>query len=85
MGYNQPIPSIRLKSQRRGLQDYEYFWLLAEKSGGKAASDKIVNRIVYKQPFGAKAMLDTEVWRDDPEEWEKARIEAGNLVGDRPN
>jgi hypothetical protein len=83
MGYDQPIPSIRLKSQRRGLQDYEYFWLLEHKSGGKASSDTLVSRIVHKQPFGAKAMLDTEVWRHDPEEWERARIEAGNAISAR--
>jgi len=38
---------------------------------------------VYKHPFGAKAMLDTEVWRRDPEEWEKARIEAGGAISAR--
>ena len=84
MGCDQPVPSVRLKSQRRGLQDYEHFWLLAGKTGGdKAASDSIVNRIVYKHPFGAEAMLDTEVWRRDPEEWEKARIEAGGAISAR--
>jgi hypothetical protein len=76
MGYNHPVPSIRLKSQRRGLQDYEYFWLLAGKTGSKDASDRIVNRIVNKQPFGEKAMFDTDVWQHDPEAWETARYEA---------
>jgi hypothetical protein len=80
MAYDQPIPSIRLKSQRRGLQDYEYFWILARKSGGDAAPDRLVDRVIFKQPFGPKAMLDTEIWRDDPEDWEKARIEAGDAI-----
>lgn len=80
MGYSQPVPSVRLKAQRRGLQDYEYFWLLRERGKGDAA-DAIVNRIVYKRPFGPKAMLDTEIWRNDPEEWEKARMEAGRILG----
>jgi hypothetical protein len=29
-GLNRPIPSIRLKRLRRGLQDYEYLWLLEQ-------------------------------------------------------
>ena len=80
MGYRDPIPSIRLKAQRRGLQDYEYFWLLARKAGGKEPADRIVNRIVYKNPFGPKALLDTEIWRNNPDEWERARLEAGGLI-----
>jgi hypothetical protein len=80
MGYRQPIPSIRLKAQRRGLQDYEYFWLLAQKTGSRQAADDLVNRIVYKRPFGARAMLDTEIWKNNPEEWDRARVAAGELL-----
>jgi len=83
MGYREPIPSIRLKAQRRGLQDYEYFWLLSQKAGVEA-SDAIVNRIVYKNPFGPKALLDIEIWKNNPDEWEKARIEAGKLIAGKP-
>ena len=79
MGYQQPVPSIRLKAQRRGLQDYEYFWLLGDR-GSRDAADKLVNRIVHKQPFGKTAMQDIEVWRNNPEEWEEARIEAGRML-----
>ena len=67
MGYDRPIPSIRLKAQRRGLQDYEYFWLLAKKTGTKDPADRLVYSIVYKQPFGEKAMLDTEIWKNNPD------------------
>ena len=70
MGYRRPVPSIRLKAQRRGLQDYEYFWLLARRES--RAADPLVNRIVYKRPFGKRAMLDTEIWKNNPEEWEAA-------------
>jgi len=80
MGYRQPIASIRLKAQRRGLQDYEYFWLLSRKTGSPGAADAIVNRIVYKRPFGKAAMLDTEIWKNNPDEWEKARMEAGEQI-----
>jgi hypothetical protein len=80
MGYRQPVASIRLKAQRRGLQDYEYFWLLASRAGNRDAADALVNRIVYKRPFGKRAMLDTEIWKNNPEEWESARLEAGRLL-----
>ena len=80
MNYKQPIPSIRLKAQRRGLQDYEYFWLLAQKTGGKQAADQFVNGIVYKRPFGKNAMRDIEIWKNNPEEWDKVRIAAGDRL-----
>ena len=80
MDYKQPIPSIRLKAQRRGLQDYEYFWLLAQKTGSKQAADEVVNRIIYKRPFGKVALLDTEIWKNNPDEWDKARIAIGERL-----
>ncbi len=80
MGYDQPIPSVRLKVQRRGLQDYEYFWLLSQRMGNQQAADQLVNSVIYKQPFGEAAMLDTEIWKNNPEEWEKARISAGKQI-----
>ena len=80
MNYHKPIPSIRLKAQRRGLQDYEYFWLLAQKTGNKRTADELVNSIVYKRPFGKKAMLDIEIWKNNPEEWDKARVAAGDRL-----
>ena len=80
MGFDEPLPSIRLKATRRGLQDYEYFWLLAQGSGGKRQADELVDSIVYKQPFGAKAMLDTEIWKNDPDAWDRIRIQAGEQL-----
>jgi hypothetical protein len=82
MNYDGPVPSIRLKSTRRGLQDYEYFWLLTETTGNPEAANRIVNRVIYKNPFGEAAMLDTGIWKNDPAEWEKARIEAGELIAE---
>lgn len=80
MGYNQPIPSIRLKAQRRGLQDHEYLWLLAEHTGNREASDGLVNGVIYKNPFGKRAMLDTEIWKNNPGDWDKARLIAGEKI-----
>jgi hypothetical protein len=36
-GVDGPIASIRLANIRDGLEDYEYLWLLAHRSGMKAA------------------------------------------------
>ena len=80
MRFRDPVPSIRLKATRRGLQDYEYFWLLAQRPGGKQQADSLVNSIVYKQPFGAKAMRDTEIWKNDPDQWERVRLLAGEAL-----
>ncbi len=82
MGYREPIPSIRLKAQRRGLQDYEYFWLLTQATGSRDEADRLVNRIVYKRPFGKRAMFDTEIWKNDPERWDEARIAAGERIAE---
>ena len=52
--YDGPIPSIRLKAMRRGLQDHEYFWLLAERTGKHGAADELVNAVVYKRCRSSK-------------------------------
>jgi hypothetical protein len=49
MQYRQPIPSIRLKAQRRGLQDYEYCWLLVKKKGGNRVVDDFVNSVCVQE------------------------------------
>jgi hypothetical protein len=79
-GFREPIPSIRLKALRRGLQDYEYFWLLQKKTGAAAESDRLVNGVVHKDPFGKKSMLDIEIWKNNPGDWDRARTEAGRLI-----
>ena len=80
MGYREPIASIRLKAQRRGLQDFEYFRLLAERSGDREAADRLVNGVIHKNPFGTAALLDVEIWKNDPAVWDDARIAAGERI-----
>ena len=80
MGYSEPIPSIRLKAQRRGLQDHEYFWLLAERTGSRAASDELVNGVIHKNPFGPAAMRDVEIWKNNPDIWDRTRLAAGERI-----
>lgn len=43
VGVDGPLPSLRLKALRRGLQDYEYMWLLSRKhEGGRLAADALL-------------------------------------------
>ncbi|HSB17004.1 MAG TPA: hypothetical protein VLE22_21310 [Bryobacteraceae bacterium] len=83
MGLTEPVASIRLKQLRRGSQDYEYFWLLAQKAGGRGQADEAVNGIVSNfvecncgvEPLGTPGM-----WKHNPDEWERARISLGELI-----
>jgi len=43
VGIPGPLPSLRLKALRRGLQDYEYLWLLSQKfEGDRLAADALL-------------------------------------------
>jgi hypothetical protein len=75
----KPIPTIRLKAHRRGMQDYEYFWLLREVGKG-AEADALVDSIVTTIPFGRKNSRNTNIWIHNPEAWDKVRIKAGELL-----
>ncbi len=46
-GVKRVLPSIRLKQMRRGMQDYEYMWLLSAK-GKKEIADDAVESVIHK-------------------------------------
>ena len=75
----KPIPTIRLKAHRRGMQDYEYFWLLREAGKGTEA-DALVDSIITTIPFGRDNWENTDIWMHNPEAWDKVRIKAGELL-----
>lgn len=75
-GVPEPIPSIRLKSFRRGSQDYEYLRLLSEKGeAGRSKAEQIARTVLFsalhktKKQYGEKGD-----WSHNPEDWEKARL-----------
>lgn len=72
-------PSIRLKTMRDGVQEYEYMRLLSQKDGNRDRVDKIVNSII-KQPFGKNSIGNLDVWSFDASQWDKARITMGNFI-----
>lgn len=66
-GLREPLASFTLKSLRRGLQDYEYLWLLQQK--GKSADDLV-----------SKLTPRPNEWSRDPDAWDQARIELGQRL-----
>jgi hypothetical protein len=75
-GVPEPIPSIRLKSFRRGSQDYEYLRLLSEKGeAGRSKAEQIGDTVLFsalhktKKQYGEKGD-----WSHNPEDWERARL-----------
>jgi len=85
MGLDEPVASIRLKLLRRGSQDYEYFWLLAQKKGGRAIADQISNSIIHA-PMGTNGAWGSPgMWSHDAEDWERDRYRMGDLVQNLPD
>jgi hypothetical protein len=72
-------PSIRLKNMRDGVEEFEYFRLLAKLDGNMDRVDSLVNRIINR-PFGKQSLGNLDVWNHNPEDWDRARIEAGKLI-----
>jgi hypothetical protein len=69
-----PDESLKF-SASYGLQDYEYFWLLAKKSGGKSTADEWVNGLICKRPFDKSSLARHKKFgRITPKEWDKVRI-----------
>lgn len=75
-GLDGPIPSIRLKRLRRGLQDYEYLWLLERNR--RPAIARLVSEDLF--PFGGTGCYGEHCldgrpngWVTDPTVWSLAR------------
>jgi hypothetical protein len=74
-----PCPSIRLKTMRNGVQEYEYMRMLSGLDKNDDQVNNIVNSII-KEPFGDKSIGNLDVWSYDPEQWDTARIKLGELI-----
>jgi len=74
-GIPEPVASIRLKSFRRGAQDYEYLRLLERAKGRNVAMgilNGVMGRCLYEpdRPYGASGD-----WSHNPEDWNLVRLE----------
>lgn len=76
---NGPCPSIRLKTMRNGIQEYEYMRLLSRLDGNNKRVDQIVNSII-NEPFGENAIGVLDVWEYDAKKWDQERIALGELI-----
>lgn len=74
-------PSIRLKTMRNGVQEYEYMRLLSELDGNDDRVDNIVNSII-KQPFGENSIGNLDVWSFDAEQWDQKRGQIGEMINE---
>jgi hypothetical protein len=72
-------PSIRLKAMRDGVEEYEFMRLLAELDGKNERVDELVNSII-KRPFGEASIGNLDVWLFDAEQWDRQRIQLGQLI-----
>ncbi|TLU92136.1 glycoside hydrolase domain-containing protein [Dyadobacter sediminis] len=76
---SEPCPSIRLKTMRDGVQDYEYLRLLAKLDGNSKRADALVDQLI-KEPFGDRSIGRLDVWSYDQEQWYKVRMELAGLI-----
>ena len=76
---NGPCPTIRLKTMRDGVQEYEYMRLLADIDKNTLRTDSIVNSII-KQPFGPNSIGNLDVWSYDSKAWDEKRILMGEMI-----
>jgi Domain of unknown function (DUF4091) len=80
MGLEEPVASIRLKLMRRGSQDYEYFWLLSQRLGGKQRADSLVSSIIHEPLGTSESWGSPGMWRHNAEEWERIRMQMGEWI-----
>ncbi|MFB3785695.1 MAG: hypothetical protein ACE15F_04930 [bacterium] len=78
-GIQRMCPSIRLKSLRRGVQDYEYLWILANEFHRSKTVEEIVRQIIPAALDQAGAQPPGK-WKHDPESWEKARQQIASEI-----
>ena len=79
-GVDRPCPTIRLKNMRDGVEEYELMKILAELDGNSERADAVVDKIINK-PFGKQSVGNLDVWSHDPQAWDAARVELGEMIG----
>jgi hypothetical protein len=72
-------PSIRLKTMRDGVQEYEYMKMLSGIDKNDKRVSSIVNNVINR-PFGDNAVGNLDVWSYDPQKWDDSRNQLGELI-----
>jgi hypothetical protein len=76
---DEVCPSIRLKTMRDGVEEYESMRMLSQLAADASTTSDIVNKII-DQPFGRKSIGNLNVWSFDAEKWDNARTEIGERI-----
>jgi hypothetical protein len=74
-------PSIRLKTMRDGVQEYEYMRMLSALDKNDVRVNEVINQVIDK-PFGNNAVGNINVWNYDPAKWDQARKKLGTLINE---
>jgi hypothetical protein len=78
--YDKPIVNMRMKQMRRGQQDYEYMWLLAQKTK-REDIDAGVRAIIVKALEDAEGEKGSKGhWSTDPEKWDEQVRKWGEAI-----
>jgi hypothetical protein len=82
VGIRGVVPSIRLKQIRRGMQDYEYLWMVA-RGGRRAMADDVARRLVPRalDESGKRGAIGPRGrWERDPRAWAAGRRELAGAI-----
>lgn len=81
----EPVASIRLKGMRRGAQDHEYLWLLAEAEGRRDRAEEIAAGLVpMALDDGVTTAGTPGRWVHDPAAYDDARRRIAALLSRAP-
>ena len=82
--FEGPIPSVRMKAYRRGLQDYEYLWLLANRQGNTTDADQLLDKVIRTGFSKADNHLKAGDWSQNPADWYKLRADVAAKILQSP-
>ena len=76
-----PIPSLRMKAYRRGLQDYEYAWL-ADQRGHREDVDRLLKELIPTAFSEAPQGRKRGRWSQNPADYYQLRRRLAELIVD---
>ena len=74
-----PVSSFRMKSYRRGQQDYEYLWLLSKLKGSTADADALLDKVIRAGLSKADGLKEP-AWSANPADWYRLHDEAAKAI-----
>ncbi|MCC6748424.1 MAG: DUF4091 domain-containing protein [Deltaproteobacteria bacterium] len=78
-GIDAPLPSIRLKNWRRGIEDVEYL-VLARQKGHGAAVDALLRELIPQALSDETKVGEAVSWSEEGQDWLAARKRLARLI-----